>query len=140
MGGRIICGVDNSESAKRAARVARALAAELGLGLTFVRVVERNASDARVSATAGRLARLSAGANDLDCGAAWLVEAGRPADRLVSVAEAAEAELIVVGSPGPRSSPLGGILADVSRRAPCPVLVVPPATGPSKRSRPPSDR
>jgi nucleotide-binding universal stress UspA family protein len=133
MGGPIICGVDDSESAKRAARVARALAGELGLGLTYVRVVDRNAPDAEVSAIAERLERLSAGANDLDCGAAWLVEAGHPADRLVAVAEAAEAELIVVGSTGRRSPLPRSISADVSRLAPCPVVVVPPATGPSGR-------
>jgi hypothetical protein len=34
--------------------------------------------------------------------------------------------MIVVGSTGPRSSLLGSISADVSRRAPCPVVVVPP--------------
>jgi hypothetical protein len=34
--------------------------------------------------------------------------------------------MIVVGSHGPRSSLLGSISADVSRRAPCPVVVVPP--------------
>jgi hypothetical protein len=35
--------------------------------------------------------------------------------------------MIVVGSTGPRSSLLGSISADVSRRAPCPVVVVPPS-------------
>jgi universal stress protein family protein len=34
--------------------------------------------------------------------------------------------MIVVGSAGPRSSLLGSVSADVSRRAPCPVVVVPP--------------
>jgi nucleotide-binding universal stress UspA family protein len=126
MAGSIICGIDDSESAKGAARVARALAGELGLGVTFVRVVEHDASDAKVSAIAERLERLSAGVSDLDCGAAWLIEVGRPADRLVAAAGAAEAVLIVVGSTGPRSSLLGSISADVSRQAPCPVLVVPP--------------
>jgi hypothetical protein len=33
--------------------------------------------------------------------------------------------MIVVGSTGPRSSLLGSISAEVSRRAPCPVVVVP---------------
>jgi len=46
MAGSIICGVDDSESAKEAARVARALAAELRLGLVFVRVVGQDAPDA----------------------------------------------------------------------------------------------
>jgi hypothetical protein len=34
--------------------------------------------------------------------------------------------MIVLGSTGPRSSLLGSISAEVSRRAPCPVVVVPP--------------
>ena len=63
MAGSIICGVDDSASAKGAARVARALAGELGLGLVFVRVVEPDAPDAKVSAIAGRLERLRAGAS-----------------------------------------------------------------------------
>jgi nucleotide-binding universal stress UspA family protein len=126
MAGSIICGVDDSESAKGAARVARALASKLGLGLVFVRVVERDAPEAEISAVAERLERLSAGANELDCGAAWLVDAGHPADQLVEVAGKSGAALIVVGSSGPRSPRLGSVSADVSRRAPCPVLVVPP--------------
>jgi nucleotide-binding universal stress UspA family protein len=40
MSGSIICGVDGSESAKRAARVARGLSSTLGLRLVFVRVVD----------------------------------------------------------------------------------------------------
>jgi nucleotide-binding universal stress UspA family protein len=137
MAGSIICGVDDSESAKGAARVARALASELGLGLVFVRVVERNAPEAEISAIAERLERLSAGANELDCGAAWLVDAGHPADQLVAVAAKAGAALIVVGSSGPRSPQLGSVSADVSRRAPCPVLVVPP--GAARRPQRPTN-
>ena len=126
MVGSIICGVDESESAKEAARVARALSSQLGLGLVFVRVVERDGPDAKVSAIAERLERLSAGVTDADCGAAWLVDVGHPADRLVAAAVSAQASLIVVGSTGPRSSLLGSISAEGSRRAPCPVVVVPP--------------
>lgn len=126
MAGSIICGVDDTEAARGAARVARALAGELGLGLVFVRVVEEDAPDAKVSAITERLERLSADASDVDCGAAWLLEAGLPADRLIATATRADAAMIVVGSTGPRSSLLGSISADVSRRAPCPVVVVPP--------------
>jgi nucleotide-binding universal stress UspA family protein len=126
MSGSIICGVDGSSSAKGAARVARALAGELGLRLVFVRVVDPDAPDAQVSAIAERLERLSAGASDVDCGAAWVVEVGHPADRLVIAANDAGATMIVVGSGGPRSSLLGSISADLTRRAPCPVVVVPP--------------
>jgi nucleotide-binding universal stress UspA family protein len=126
--GPIICGVDESLSARGAARVARALGRQLGRTLIFVRVVERAAPAANVSAVAERLERLSEEATDVDCGAAWLVDAGHPADRLVAAARAFRASLIVVGSRGPRSSLLGSISADVSRRAPCPVVVVPAGT------------
>jgi nucleotide-binding universal stress UspA family protein len=126
MAGSIICGVDDSESAKGAARVARALSSELGLGLIFVRVIEPDAADAKVGAVAERLERLRAGATAVDSGAAWLVDAGHPADGLVAAATRAQASMIVVGSTGSRSSLLGSVSADVSRRAPCPVVVVPP--------------
>ena len=126
MAGPIICGVDDSESARRAARVARGLSSQLGLGLTFVRVVEDGAPRKEVGAVAERLERMSGDATEVDCGAGWLVEVGHPADRIVAAAAAENASMIVVGSTGPRSSLLGSVSADVSRRAPCPVVVVPP--------------
>jgi nucleotide-binding universal stress UspA family protein len=119
--GSIICGVDGSESAKGAARVARALGRELGLSVVFVAAVERGAGDAYAAAMKERLGHLAA-----EPGAASSLEAGHPADALVRVAEEVEAALIVVGSTGPRSSLLGSVSAEVSRRASCPVVVVPP--------------
>ena len=126
MTGSIICGVDGSESAKGAARVARGLSAQLGSRLVFVGVVEGASPDRETSVAAARLQQLAECTTDVDCGAQWLVEVGHPADRLVAVAEKEAASLIVVGSTGPRSSLLGSISADVSRRAPCPVVVVAP--------------
>jgi nucleotide-binding universal stress UspA family protein len=126
MTGSIICGVDDSESAKGAARVARRLSTELGLRLVFVRVVEPGSADEHISAIAERLERLTACTTEVDCGAGWLVDVGHPADRLVAAAVDEKARLIVVGSTGPRSSLLGSVSAEVSRRAPCPVVVVPP--------------
>jgi nucleotide-binding universal stress UspA family protein len=119
MTGSIICGVDNSPSAKEAARVARGLASKLGLGLVFVRATEGTPADAEMSAIVERLEELSGHATDVDCGATWLVDAGDPADSLVDAAKEKDAALIVVGSPS-RS-----ISADLWRRAPCPVVVVP---------------
>jgi nucleotide-binding universal stress UspA family protein len=133
--GSIICGVDGSESAKGAARVARALSSELGLGVVFVRVVDHKAADADVATIAERLERLSGSVNAADCGATWSVEVGHPADALVAAAKKAEAALIVVGSAGSRSSLLGSISADVSRRAPCPVVVVPPGADATANGR-----
>jgi nucleotide-binding universal stress UspA family protein len=126
MSGSIICGVDDSESAKGAARVARGLSALLGQRLVFVRVVEPGLPDEKISAVAERLQRLTEGASEVVPGGGWLVDVGHPADRLVAVADEEEASLIVVGSTGPRSSLLGSISAEVSRRAACPVVVVPP--------------
>jgi nucleotide-binding universal stress UspA family protein len=126
MTGSIICGVDDSESAKGAARVARGLSAQLGSPLVFVRVVDDGSPEREISAVAARLQRLAESVTEVDCGAHWLVVVGHPADRLVAVAEKEAASLIVVGSTGPRSSLLGSISAVVSRRAPCPVVVVAP--------------
>lgn len=131
----IICGVDDSDSAKGAARVARALSGELGVGIVFVRAIDRKAADRDVTAITERLERLSAGVNGADSGAAWSVEVGHPADALVAAAKKAQAAMIVVGSTGPRSSLLGSISADVSRRAPCPVVVVPPGADASVDGR-----
>jgi nucleotide-binding universal stress UspA family protein len=124
--GAIICGVDDSDSAKGAARVARALSSELGLGVVFVNAIDAKAADVDMTSVAERLERLGAGVNGADGGAVWSVEIGHPADALVAAAKKAQASMIVVGSTGPRSSLLGSVSADVSRRAPCPVVVVPP--------------
>lgn len=126
MAGSIICGMDGSESAKRAARVARGLCRKLGLRLVFVHVVEPGSPDEKISAFAERLQHLTEGCTEVDCGAAWLVDVGHPVDRLVAAAADEEARFVVVGSQGPRSSLLGSISAEISRRAPCPVVVVPP--------------
>lgn len=134
MAGSIICGVDDSDSAKGAARFARGLSGRLGLELVFVRVVEAGSSGEEISAAAKRLARLSECTTDVDCGAGWVVDVGHPADRLIAAAADEGASLIVVGATGPRSSLLGSISAEVSRRAPCPVVVVPPGADTSGNS------
>jgi nucleotide-binding universal stress UspA family protein len=125
MTGSIVCGVGGSESAKRAVRLARSLSSELGLRLVFVRVVEPGSPDEKVSAVAERLGRLSECTTEVDCGAGWLVDVGRPADCLIAAAVGERASFIVVGSGGPRSSMLGSISAELSRRSPCPVVVAP---------------
>jgi nucleotide-binding universal stress UspA family protein len=139
MTGSIICGVDGSESAKGAARVARGLSSALGLRLVFVRVVEPGSADEKISAIAERLERLTGRTTEVDSGAGWLVDVGHPADRLVAAAADEKARLIVVGSTGPRSSLLGSVSAEVSRRAPCPVVVVPPGANGSVNGHRDSD-
>jgi nucleotide-binding universal stress UspA family protein len=125
MAGSIICGIDGSESAKRAGRVARGLCSKLGLRLVFVHVAQAGSSDEKTGAIAERLHQLAESSTEVDCGALWLVDVGDPVDRLIAAAADEEASLIVVGAPEPRSSLLGSVSAEITRRAPCPVVVVP---------------
>ena len=136
MVGSMICGLDESASALLAARVACGLSRKLGLRLVFLRVVDEASADESTDAIAERLERLTGGAGEGAAGAEWLVEVGHPADRLVAAAADANASMIVVGSHGPRSSLLGSISADVSRRATCPVVVVPPGAEHSLTEKP----
>jgi hypothetical protein len=87
-----------------------------------VRVVEEGADERELREVSSRLRNLAERATDVR--AEWIVEVGHPADRLVAVARREGASFVVVGSTGPHASLLGSISADVSRRAPCPVVVV----------------
>lgn len=125
--GSIICGIDGSETARGAIRVARDFASVLNRRLVFVRVVEPGTAPETIDAIAERLRQLAdRDAASGKAGALWLVDVGHAADRLVAAAQDEQASLIVLGSHGPRSSLLGSVSAEVSRRAPCPVVVVPP--------------
>jgi nucleotide-binding universal stress UspA family protein len=119
MNGAVICGVDDSAAAVDAAAVARELAERLELPLHLVHVAQDAEADETMQAVLERLAGP----------AAWSIDQGHPADRLVELAREHQAALVVLGCHGPRSSLLGSISADVSRRAPCPVVVVPPGAG-----------
>lgn len=132
MPGSIICGLDDSESAKGAARVARGLSAGLGLRLVFLHVADPASPEEWIGSMAERLHRLAEAATELDCGADWRVDAGIPADRLVATAAEEEASLVVVGSRGFGSPRFNSVSAEVSRRASCPVVVVPPGASESR--------
>jgi nucleotide-binding universal stress UspA family protein len=128
MVGSIICGFDESASAEGAAQVARDLSRKLGLSLVFVRVVAEGSANETVDGITERPDSLTEAESEVDSGTPWLVEVGHPVDRLVAAAANTNASMIVVGSHGPRSSLLGSVSADLTRRAPCPVVVVPPGT------------
>ena len=122
----IICGVDGSESAEGAVRVARDLSGELRLRLVFVGVVEEGVPGTEIRMTARRLRQLAESAGNA---AQWLVDVGDPVDRLVMVAEEENAALIVVGATGTSSSPGRSVAVDLCRRASCPIVVVPAGAG-----------
>lgn len=117
MDGPVICGIEDANEDGVAA-VGRKLAERYEVPLFFVHVLRR----ADGHEDAARLLReaTAPGSGEL------AIESGHPADRLVELARDTEASFVVVGNHGPRSSLLGSISTDVSRRASCPVVVVPP--------------
>jgi nucleotide-binding universal stress UspA family protein len=147
----VVCGVDGSDNARIALRVAADLAARLGHQLVVAHVVSPPAVPAgRTGHFAGHGMAAPAGvdvevhrdaARDLverilaeeDLGdAAWRVELGFPAERLAEIADDEEAELVVVGSRGRgafTSAFLGSVSHELIGLARCPVLVVRDAAG-----------
>jgi nucleotide-binding universal stress UspA family protein len=140
----IVCGVDRSDEARVALRVAARLAGELGLRLVVAHVVQPPATATGLGPTAHQLASLPL--DTLRAGGEALVDRildeeqlrgtkrrvvfGFTADRLADLADDEGAELVVVGSRGRRgfkAAWLGSVSADVIGVARCPVLVVPPS-------------
>jgi nucleotide-binding universal stress UspA family protein len=117
MRGPVICGIEDAKGAGLG-RVAYELAERFGLPLLNVHVLDRTRSDEQ----AAKLVRAMtvSGSGDV------IIDKGHhPGDRLVALAREREASFLVIGNRGPRSSLLGSVSADIARRAPCPVLVVP---------------
>ena len=117
MNGPVICGIEDAND-DDVAGVARALADQYELPLFFVHVLGN--ADGREEAERLLREATAPGRGEL------AIESGHPADRLVELAHERAASFLVIGNHGPRSSLLGSISADVSRRASCPVVVVPP--------------
>lgn len=117
MTGPVVCGIDDSSETVGAAGVARDLARRFDLPLLYVHVLAEDGNENHGEHLLRDLA---------PAGAELAIESGHPADRLVAVSRDRRASFLVVGNHGPRSSLLGSISADVSRRASCPVVVVPP--------------
>jgi nucleotide-binding universal stress UspA family protein len=114
MHGPVICGIDGSSS-DGAVAVARELAGRYELTIHYVHVID-DAGGSSESEKPVRTEHLE-------------LEYGDPADRLVAIAAERDASFLVVGSRGERSSAGRSVSAEVSRRASCPVVVVPPGVG-----------
>ena len=132
MGKAIVCGVDGKEHSEAAIRLADELAHELDLPLVFAHVIEGGPQ----GEVALRRVRQATEAAAPEAYATWVVQTGHPVDELVSIAGEWKAAFLVVGSHGPRSSLLGSVSAVVSRRAACPVVVVPRDYAPPAEERP----
>jgi nucleotide-binding universal stress UspA family protein len=141
-GGPIVCGVDDSDEARTAARVAGALGERLGRDLLLVHVAGAVMQPGVGAAAAGRerlaeserreaealLERIVDDAG-LTASVRHRVEFGDAAGRLLAVCEEVGAEVVVVGSRGRgkvRRALLGTVSTAVAANAPCIVVVVPP--------------
>lgn len=144
----VVCGVDGSTAARDVVSAAALLASTLGHRLILVHAVEKAVAPGFPAhghalnryvppGPSGEEPLLGAGKRileayvedlELDPLTARRVEMGEPAHVLVDVAEAHEAEFIVVGTRGRgrvASAILGSVSSTVVSLASCPVLVVP---------------
>jgi nucleotide-binding universal stress UspA family protein len=140
LAGVLVCGVDDSDCGRGAARVAAHLGLKLGLRTVLVHVAEvpaligsgRAVTAASLSELDDKKAEylLAAIAVEEHLGPVERrVEFGVPSEQLVRVAKEEEAALLVVGSRGRgafKGALLGSVSSDAVAAAPCPVLVVPP--------------
>jgi len=144
----VVCGVDGSDGARIALRVAARLARELDARLVIAHVVQPQPTTRGLGPTAGQLASLPL--ETLRAGGEALVDRiideeelgeterrvvfGFTADRLADLADDEAAELIVVGSRGRRgfkAAWFGSVSTALIGVARCPVLVVPPGATPT---------
>ena len=129
--GPLVCGVDGSHEARRAADAAVGLADRMAAALTFVAVGDDAAErDAALSEAA---ARARARGLEPEC----VGVTGAPDAVLADAARERKAPLLILGSRGRgpvRAAVLGSVGAASIRRAPCPVVLVPPA-GEAMQSR-----
>jgi nucleotide-binding universal stress UspA family protein len=133
MSGTILCGVDDSQSARDALQLAAALSERLRARLVVAHVASRRSTEdaerlvARLIAEAAPAARADA-----------RVAAGDPAGRLAQIAAEEGADLIIVGSG--RESRLrlrtGPVLAgELESATTCPVVIAPQQTRPRSQLR-----
>lgn len=132
---RILLAADGSVAARRAAKLAGALARAAGAEVDVLHVVEGlgdpyNAPrDPRKALGGGRLAGaavralLASGVR----GARAYIKAGNPADRIADMVRARSCDLVVMGTHGRRGLPrlfLGSVAQRVLRESPVPVMTV----------------
>jgi nucleotide-binding universal stress UspA family protein len=124
--GPVVCGVDGSDHAQTAARVAARLAEDLQCALTVVLVRTSQRTGDGIAAGVSAMTAVTSGVDHVE----RAVISGDPACELTRAAADRRAALLVVGSRGRgpvRAALLGSVSATTARHAHCPVLIVPPA-------------
>jgi nucleotide-binding universal stress UspA family protein len=130
--GPIVCGVDGSDGAQRAVRVAIDLAQRLLTSLTLVTVARADVDpDAALAAP-------MAAAQTWPHGLEAVIRSGDPAAALAQVAGDRRSPLLVLGSHARtrgRTPLAGSVSAAVTRLACCPVVIAPPQSGGAETTR-----
>jgi nucleotide-binding universal stress UspA family protein len=138
----IICSLDDSTEGHDVARVAAGLAARLGLELVLLHVAPAPTQPGVGAAAAGQERLAEEERNEADALLAELaqqlglgddverrVEFGDPAVRVLEICEQENPQLLVLGSRGRggiKSAMLGSVSNQISSKATCPVVIVPP--------------
>ena len=133
----ILCGIDGSSDAGRAASVAARLARDLHSRALLVHVAEGGRGlpfglPLPWIGPARRMRKLLKSIAEECCfpeATELYVKKGDPATALLAVADEEDAELVVVSSGGTgyaSAALLGGVTSALIRRSPCPVVVIPP--------------
>jgi nucleotide-binding universal stress UspA family protein len=127
----IVCGVDFSERAQQAARVAAGFARSLGESLVLVHVVDVRAlllrTEDLLEPARSRLAEFAAGLDAEGLRVEARVATGAPDESLLEIAESLGAGLAVVARLGQRSGAVwrvGSVASRIVQAAPFPVLAI----------------
>jgi nucleotide-binding universal stress UspA family protein len=128
MSGTIICGIDENAMAREAIEVAQDLSERLDSRLLLIHVAADKSSPRDAELLLAEIA--------VDQGLGRRTERriafGDAIEELASIADEERADLLVVGARGRGAfseALLGSVSAGLSRRAPCPVVIVPPGVG-----------
>ena len=145
--GRVLLGTDLSHTSQLATDRAFDLAQRHGAELLVVSVIDPDDLHPRTDRVSSRWDQvrdrrhdaaqaLVLRGRDIGVTVSFLVWTGDPGESIVSAAESERADLVVVGTHGRGAIGrllLGSVSEHVVRNAPCPVLVVRPASRPSGR-------
>jgi nucleotide-binding universal stress UspA family protein len=134
----MLCGIDQTTGSRHAAAIAARLARDLDSRALLVHVTDGGGFLSRMPLTrmgrrrrTRRALKAVAAEHAFPDGTETAVKTGDPASTLMEIAEREDAELIVVAAGGQWAASaglLGSVSSTLMRRAPCPVVVVPPDT------------